>query len=420
MLRSVVLKVVFSILFLFFIIASYYIFFQENKLKKSIGARETLQTNVKESDIFISVDGNGTECTKELPCGFDRFDFFSENKLRPNPGDRVFFREGIYYFFMDGVKRVYLPGGTKEKPIVYESYQKEKVIFDGSKLSRKNTENEIWREGRLELRENYIHLRNVEVREMPQYGIKVWGNYNIVEGCKVYNNALSGIQIFNYKDGYSVQPTGGSYNIIRDNIIFKNSDEGLNHHNYNDGGNADGITVHSGVDNLIEYNTVYENSDDGIDVWKSMGSQVFSNLIYKNGEGTNGDGYGVKLGGAPKESPLGANAVAKYNISHTNRKSGFNVNGGKKVLIEFNTAYNNGEYGYTLQDDTKISHNIALENKLGDYGWSKGLEQINNSWQLGQKIEFISFDTRSEDFLRPKDSTKYKYLGAFGIKKDKE
>ncbi|HFU74943.1 MAG TPA: right-handed parallel beta-helix repeat-containing protein [Arcobacter sp.] len=321
---------------------------------------------------------------------------------------------------MDGIRRVYLPGGTKEKPIIYESYPNEKVIFDGSKLSRKNTQNEIWREGRLELRENYTYLRNVEVREMPQYGIKIWGNHNIVEGCKVYNNALSGIQIFNYKDGYSVKPTGGSYNIIRDNLIFNNSDTGLKHHNYNDGGNADGITVHSGVDNLIEHNTVYENSDDGIDVWKSMGSKVFSNLIYKNGQGTYGDGYGVKLGGAPKDSPLGANAVARYNISYRNRKSGFNVNGGKNVLIELNTAYNNGEYGYTLQDDTKVLQNIALANKLGDFGWSKGLEQSNNSWQLNQEIEFISLDPMSEDFLRPRDNTKYKHLGAFGTKKNKE
>lgn len=392
-----------------------YFFFNTEVSKELIGARTTSMGTSNENSLFISVDGNGTTCSKEEPCNFMRLDLFSKNKLIPKPGTKVFFRKGTYYFSMDGAKRIYLAGGTKTKPISYENYNNEKVIFDGSKLGRNDSENEIWREGRLELRDDYSILRNVEVRNMPQYGIRILGNHNIVEGCKVYANALSGIEVFNYKDGYSTKATGGSFNILRDNIIFNNSDVHLKHHNYNDGGNADGITIHSGVGNLISHNTIYANSDDGIDTWQSMNSTIEFNLVYDNGQGNLGDGYGIKLGGAGKDSPLGANAVAKHNISYANRKSGFNVNRGKNVLIERNTAYRNGEYGYTLDDDTQVFNNLAFENTLGHFGWSNGLKQENNSWQIERPFEFKTVDNKSEDFLKLVGDETFVYVGAYGL-----
>lgn len=391
-----------------------YLMFSLKSDGEVIGARIVKSTS-SEDGLFISVDGNGTKCTIKEPCSFRRLDYFSKNKLLPKAGDKVFFRAGTYYFSMNDVKRLYLVGGTKEKPVTYESYKNEKVIFDGSKLGREDTNKEIWREGRIELRDSYTILRNVEVRNMPQYGIRILGSHNIVEGCKVYANALSGIEIFNYKDGYSTKATGGSFNIIRDNVVFNNSDVNLKHHNYNDGGNADGITIHSGVENFIYHNTVYNNSDDGIDAWRSMNSRIEYNLIFDNGRGNLGDGYGVKLGGAGKDSPLGANAIAKHNICYSNKKSGFNVNRGKNVLIQQNTAYKNGEYGYTLADDTQVFNNLSSENASGDFGWSNGLKQENNSWQLNDTFTFKTLDRDSKDFLRLVAEDKFKSLGAYGV-----
>jgi len=406
------------IIILFLGILGIYLWFNMLSSTKLIGARTTSMGMSDENSLFISPEGNGTTCTKEEPCSFMRLDLFSKNKLIPKPGTKVFFREGTYYFSMDGAKRVYLAGGSKTKPISYESYNNEKVVFDGSTLSRNDSLKEIWREGRFELRDSYTVLRNVEVRNMPQYGIRILGNNNIVEGCKVYDNALSGIEVFNYKDGYSTKATGGSFNIIRDNVIFDNSDVDLKHHNYNDGGNADGITIHSGVGNLIEHNTIYANSDDGIDTWQSMNSVIKFNLVYDNGRGSLGDGYGIKLGGVGKNSPLGANAVARHNISYFNRKSGFNVNKGKNVLMEQNTAYKNGEYGYTLADDTQIINNLAYQNILGPFGWADGLKQENNSWQLDSVFEFKTLDSESKDFLRLKKDEASTYIGAYGLEQE--
>lgn len=388
-------------------------------IKNIIEIKNTSSSDVIKSSFFISPDGKGIECIESNPCNFSRLDLFSTNKFIPKAGDTIFFREGVYPFTKNGVKRIYLSGGTKDKPIIYESFQNEKVIFDGSQLNREETKDKTWKEGRLELRGSYIHLRNIEVRNMPQYGIKILGNHNIVEGCKVYNNGLSGIEIFNYKDKYSSKPTGGSFNIVRNNVVYNNSDIHLKHHNYNNGGNADGITIHSGVGNLIAYNHVYSNSDDGIDVWKSVGSIIEYNQVHHNGKGLEGDGHGIKLGGAPKESPLGANAIARYNISYSNLMVGINTNGGKNVLIEYNTAYNNKNYGYTLSDDTQLLNNISLDNQSGDFGWSKGYLQANNSWQMKTKIEFMSLDSTSKNFLRPKDN-KFRNIGAYGLKEKKD
>jgi len=241
---------------------------------------------------------------------------------------------------------------------------------------------------------------------MPQYGVSIYGNHNILEGCKIHHNHLSGVAIANLADGYSVKDTGGSYNIVRDNIIYNNSDVGLRHGNYADGDNADGISVMSGVSNLVSHNFVYTNSDDGIDTWKSMNTIVEFNKVYGNGKGANGNGNGIKLGGDSKESPLGANAIARYNISSSNKNIGININAGKNVLMVYNTVYDNQNYGFTLEEDTVIKNNISFKNRAGDVGWADGKEQKDISWQLGIEFsedDFISLDYMSSEFLKPTD-----------------
>jgi len=376
-----------------------------------IGNRDVISTPLKKGTIFVSPNGTGKKCTQKEPCSFV---FYNKN-IDAKAGDVVFFRGGVYKFSLDGVKRFYLKGGDINNSTIYESYPGEVAIFDGSDISTDDTEKESWREGRLELRENYTILRKVEIRNMPQYGVRIFGNHNIIEGCTIHNNHLSGVEIYNFKDGYSIKDSGGSYNIIRDNIIFNNSDKGLSHHNYADGNNADGIIVHSGVGNILSHNRVYNNSDDGIDTWKSMSSIVEYNLVYKNGKGAGGNGNGIKLGGAKKESPLGSNSIARHNISYLNRSMGININAGKNVLIEYNTVYKNGGFGYTLEDDTTLINNISFNNKKADVGWSKGKSQLNNSWQDGRKVEFKSTDENSTDFLKPLLKSNILKIGAYAV-----
>ena len=379
-----------------------------------IGAKEVSSTPISRGTIFISPDGSGDDCTQSEPCSFSRLDLFSRNKIDIKAGDVVFFMGGIYSYRVDGVRRIYLKGGTATKPVIYESFPGEKAIFDGSLIPRDDTALEEWREGRFHLREDYTIVRNIEIRNMPQYGIRIFSNHNIVEGCYIHNNNLSGVEIFNLTDGYSIKDTGGSYNIVRNNIIMRNSDVGLMHHNYDDGGNADGISIHSGVGNKILNNTVSNNSDDGIDTWKSMDTLIEYNLVSENGKGSKGDGNGIKLGGTVPTSPLGANAVAKYNISYSNRYIGFNINSGKNVIIEYNTSYNNKKFGYTVAHDTIFNYNISYENREGDFSWARGKEAISNSWQIEGNLEFISLDPSSIDFLKPIEGSIFESIGAYG------
>lgn len=379
---------------------------------REIGARDVVSTPLEKGTIFVSPSGSGTGRSESDACNFESLDLFKGN-LEIRPGDVVFFRGGAYRFSIAGVRRVYLKGGTASSPVIYESYPGETAIFDGSSLGRDDTSEEEWREGRLELRGEYAILRKVEVRYMPQFGVRIFGNHNTVEGCRLHHDNLGGLGIANLIDGYSTKDTGGSYNVVRDNVIFGNSDVGLAHGNYGDGDNADGITIHSGVKNRISHNTIYDNSDDGIDTWKSMNSTVEYNLVYGHGRGPRGNGNGIKLGGAGADSPLGANARAMHNISHSNKMSGINVNGGKNVSIEYNTVFGNGDYGYAVMKDSILVGNISIRNESGHVGWSNGKAQTNNSWQRSGTVEVISADPSSGDFLKPAIRGGFQDIGAY-------
>lgn len=377
-----------------------------------IGATDVAATPRSRGTIFVSPSGKGTGRTAEDPCGFDSLDLY-KGRLKVKPGDVVFFRGGIYKFSLEGARRVYLKGGTATAPVVYESYPGERAIFDGSFVSTEDTRAEPWREGRLQLRGEYAILRRVEVRNMPQYGIRIFGNHNIVEGCRVHDNHLSGIEIANFRDGFSTKDTGGSHNIVRNNWVYGNSDVGLTHGNFGDGDNADGITIHSGVDNLISHNTVFANSDDGIDTWKSMKTIVEHNLVFGHGKDPRGNGNGIKLGGAGKDSPLGAGAVARHNLVYSNKRHGINTNSGKNVRIERNTAFNNGGFGYTAMNDTILEGNLSFRNKSGHVGWSRGKRQTDNSWQKPGSVRFLSTDPTSPDFLKPVAGGGFDAVGAY-------
>jgi len=410
------ITMIFAILFIALTVFYFTIYSKKSdRGELSVGAKKILSTPVSKGTFFISTDGNGSLCTKAQPCALDILDMYSKIKINIKAGDIVFFRGGTYKYTMKGVKRVYLSGGTKGNPVIYESYPKEIAIFDGSLLSREDNSKKEWREGRIELRENYTILRKVEIRNMPQYGIRIYGNHNIIEGCNIHHNNLGGIQVYNHKDGFSIKDSGGSYNIIRNNTIYANSDVGLIHHNYGDGDNADGITIHSGIKNIISHNTVYDNSDDGIDTWKSMNTIVEYNLVYNQGKGEKGNGNGIKLGGAGKKSPLGSNNIARYNISYSNRNSGITTNTGKNVLIEYNSVYDNKKFGYTLENDTRLNNNVSFKNGDKNVGWDNGAEQNNNSWQQKEDIEFISLNPNSSNFLKPTSKT-FKNMGVYSEK----
>jgi len=377
-----------------------------------IGQRAFFPSNPNSGTIFISPSGSGTECSENRPCNFSQFSADLNNRITIKPGDVVFFRAGVYELTLDDVRTFSLTGGTKSLPVTYESYPGEKVVFDGSKISTDDNADDDWREGVLQFTGEYAVLRNVEIRNMPTYGIRIYGNHNIIEGCTIYHNHLSGIEVVN-GSFIDIDDTRGSFNRIRDNKVFFNSDAGLDHHNYNKGNNADGITIHTGSGNIVEHNEVYGNSDDGIDTWLSVNTLVSHNKVYDNGRAF-GDGNGIKLGGTVLTSPLGANAIAEYNLVYLNTNDGLSINSGKNVIIQYNTAYSNYRYGFSSLSTTTLKYNISWKNPTGDVGGDNNAQtEIGNSWQIGGELDTLEFNPYLANYLKPRLDSSFDSIGAY-------
>ena len=364
-----------------------------------IGAREVISTPIERGTIFISSTGTGEECSIETPCELEK------GIQRAEADDVVFFKGGVYDLstIENRRNRVVLNEGLRGRPIIYESYPNELAIFDGSNLPD-DAYGSIYMK-------SYSHLRRVEIRNMIQSGVKIVGNHNIVEGVESHHNQNSGILVYKRRET-QVNDTRTSYNIIRDCIIHHNSDVDTVYK----GGNADGISLSYGVNNLVTHNTVYSNSDDGIDTWKTVGTTVEYSISYDNGKGENGNGKGFKLGGDnTPSSPLGRGVVSQFNIAYNNKSTGFTENSGKEVTMKNNISYNNGEYGFVSFDGgSSLINNISYNNTLAHL-YSIQVPNSNNSWQIKEVVEsdFLSLNPTSENFLKPKESSAISDIGAY-------
>ena len=381
-----------------------------------IGARYMPATRITQKDLFASTLGTGKNCTEKDPCSLN------EAWLHLKKGTTLFLKGGLYHL-KKGFK---VPiSGTKEQPIIIESYPNEHATLDGGE----NKETITWGKNHVRVGifiqgKEYIHIRNLEIQNMSAQGINIlYSSHILIEGCTIHHNYLSGVSIYggNYNAPY--KPYVYGYNIIKDNIIYHNSDAGINTlqkhqgqvYSYEDGDNADGISVSSGKFNRVIHNTVYANADDGIDFWRSNDSYAGYNLVYDNGRGKGGNGNGIKAGGNrhfdnKADAPNGRNALIEHNIAFLNKRTGFDINSGKKVTFRYNTAWKNSAYGFTSYHDTLVTDNIAANST---YKTVIKKQHRNNTWQYKEKVLFQSLDPKSPNFLKPKKGSKFEKLGAY-------
>ena len=364
----------------------------KNITEDSIGARPVTSTPVSKGTLFASPNGSGNSCTETTPCSLDT----ANTKL--SAGDVLFLRGGTYPLSMDGLQRVNIYAyGTAAAPIIIESYPGETAVIDGAALSPLvDVERQ---QGTVRLGGDYLRLRKIEVKNMPEKGILVEGDNCIVEGCTSHHNHLAGINAFD---------VAGL--IIRDNTVYANSDVGLTNWNYDNGNNADGISASYTHSPLLEHNTVYGNSDDGVDCWGSNDSMLKYNISSDHGKlGGTGNGQGFKLGGQNNN-----NNQAHFNIAHSNSSSGFDISELTNLNAQYinNVAWNNGGYGFIKLDNigNVVANNIELNNGIPDNG--AGI-QSNNSWQRGGTVTFISTDPASPDFLRPTAGGGFEDIGVY-------
>jgi|GEM_PF-1033842 hypothetical protein len=233
----------------------------------------------------------------------------------------------------------------------------------------------------IQFRSPYVTFRGFEVSGSGWKGVNTDGNAHdvVLENLAVHGGNLWGIM-----------------NNGCDNVVFRNCDSYDNYDGQNDGDNSDGFNMTGPATNgLIEGCRAWNNGDDGYDFWVSEGHTIRYCAAWNNGRGSGGDGNGFKLGGGPNE---GGNHLVHHCVSYNNRYRGFDWNTTDNPLEVYNcTAVSNDiNYRFSEDGDYTLRNNIS---KDGDVQVASGVDDQNNSWDLGITPAFASTEPGSSDFM---------------------
>lgn len=353
------------------------------------GPRPWVATPLSRATYFVSPTGSsGNPGTFESPKDL-------QSAINATvPGDVIFMLEGTYSVTTAAHLNLW-QDGTATNPIIYEAYPGHTVIIDGSGITPG-----VGTTRYVNMSGSWQKLRGVTVQNMPEYGIYINGNHNVIDGCTITGNRLSGIICYTSGSG---PWTAASFNTIMNCWVHHNSDVGLTGGNYNNGGNADGIAPSRGQNNAVLHNLVEYNSDDGIDSWISWGTKIQYNIVRNNGLGI-GNGNGIKAGG----NSQGKNAIVDHNLVYNNLSVGIDYNTGINVSMISNTTYGNAT-GYGFGSDTINQRNVSKSDTAVKYG--TGIA-TRNSWGITGTLTLLSTTEGDADFLQVTQDSNFNGIGA--------
>lgn len=344
--------------------------------RRVIGARPVAATPLSEGTLFAAPDGTGTECSLAAPCSL------IESTRQAESGSVVLLRGGTYPI----TENVRFRG--QGSGVHFESHPDEWAVLDGSGLADRT---EVYIRV---LGDAPVTLRRIEVTGMPHAGISIRSSDHLLEGVVAQGNRGTGIHIH---ESYEVPSS--NRNVLRDCVAYDNSDAD----GPAEGGNADGISISSGIGNRVEHCTVYGNSDDGVDTWRSQDSVVTHSITWGNGL-ARGNGQGFKAGGAAPSR----GTVVEYSVAYQNRAAGFDFNSGAEVVFRHCTAWDNGGSGFYAGDDTLTERSIGV----GSPPFAGEGIRTDNSWQRSGDVVFLSTDPEHPNFLVPVLGGGFEDLGA--------
>ncbi|UDV85399.1 right-handed parallel beta-helix repeat-containing protein [Bacillus cereus] len=361
-------------------------------------------------------------------------------------GSTIYIRSGIYN------QKVHVThSGASGAPITFQNYQNEKVILDGSKVKLEDDglftiedKNYIQVKGlefrnlksmkvnetpigiyitgtgsNIEIRNNYIHHIETNVKDGNAHGIAVYGtssnaqnnlnhividnnevanlklglseaiavNGNVdsfeVTNNKVHDNNNIGIVLIGHEGVSPVAALDQARNgIVRNNIVHHNSS--FNNTSYNEY-SADGIYVDGGKEIIIEQNQSYEN-DLGIEVASEHAGKSASQITVRDNTISNNIMSGIALGGYDSQQGYAENNTITNNIIYKNdtrdQESG-------QIELNYDTRNNviTNNHIYASNSPIFISNNFNKNtgNKL-DYNHYYGeFDQNNGLWQWKRK-----------------------------------
>jgi len=310
-------------------------------------------------------------------------------------GDIINIRGGKYPF-----ENRFNISGERDKPITFQPYRDEKVIFVGTYGEDKiyNTKQNSMI-GTFLVTGSYLVFKNFELKNgVNGIYIKANASHNIFKNLSIHDNYYSSLVL---ADG------------ALDNKII-NCDAYNNFDSNSYGENSDGFvatahrgdkTPYLGMGNIFINCRSWGNGDDGFDCWNSGNPVTFINcLAYHNGydhwhKGKfRGNGNGFKLGihnryGHPRDAHLLIHCKAWGNASR-----GFDYNDNEVAITLFrNISYNNKNSGFKF---LKTNHNLIqnINIKSGHNYLDSNVYQENNSWNRPNypiQKDIISFDDSS-------------------------
>ncbi|MGH0542159.1 right-handed parallel beta-helix repeat-containing protein [Bacillus cereus] len=361
-------------------------------------------------------------------------------------GSTIYIRSGVY-----NQKVRVTHSGASEAPITFQNYQDEKVILDGSKVKLEDDglftiedKNYIQVKGlefrnlkstkvnettigiyitgtgsHIEIRNNYIHHIEANVKNGNAHGIAVYGtsssaqnninhividnneitnlklglseaiavNGNVdsfeVTNNKVHDNNNIGIVLIGHEGVSPVASLDQARNgVVRNNIVHHNSS--INNTSYNEY-SADGIYVDGGKQIIIEQNQSYEN-DLGIEVASEHAGKSASQITVRDNTISNNIMSGIAIGGYDSKQGYAENNTITNNVIYKNDTKDQESD---QIELNYDTRNNvitnNQIYASNSRIFINNNFNKNTGNKL-DYNHYYGeFDQTNGLWQWKRK-----------------------------------
>lgn len=316
------------------------------------------------------------------------------------PGDIIYMRGGTYKIATQ-INITPTKSGTSTAPIKLWAYQNEKPLLDFGTQPLKSMLRGFLITG------DYWHFKGLEIAYADDNGIKLEGNYNIIELCIFHHNGDSGVQLgFGHDTNKNNPGNLCAYNKIINCDSYRNYD----YDNY--GSDADGFAckMHNGKGNVFYGCRAWENADDAWDLFETdWPVEIHYCWAWRSGDKTlflpwhkektgvtttsfQGNGNGIKLGGdGAGGQSMGTHIVSHciaFNNTKTTSVKGFDQNSHKGgIILSHCLAWNNG-YNYMFETSASSGNanvfvnNVSIKGTRNDYEIVSGSTEKNNTWNL--------------------------------------
>ena len=339
---------------------------------------EETPDEIKGAEIWCAPDGNDA-----IADGSAEKPFFDLQKAIniAEPGDRIWMKAGTYVYD----KRINIDNhnGTPDAYIQVFAYGGRAILDFSGQPYHKHSDNPY--QG-IRLTSSYWHFYKIDITNASDNGMLIERNKptggsasdilartqdahdNIIEQCNFYRNGDTGLQMKNL----------GAYNYVINCDAYENKDEG--------DGDADGFApkISVGDGNFFFGCRAWNNSDDGYDVFfkKTGGFEDNKTIIMEyclayengimNGQATNGNGNGFKMGSDQGRM----NVVLNRCLAVRNLNKGFDQNHNSGDIIMNNctgigqTDIGGKSYSYRIYEDLatgsicEIQNSIAINDRL--------------------------------------------------------